>query len=210
MKKKLILIIIASFWCFTTINAQLIRGYGIKVGTVSANQTWNYTTLSDLSTESRWGLTLSGFVEVLDIPYFSIVAELQYAQKGTKILIPETGPEDPAIIGTETISPRVDYLSIPILVKIRFSNPLIEPYIMAGPRVDVLLSKSGDAMSDVVDKFKSSDYGLTVGVGAEIGSWCPLHLLAEVRYNTSLNKAYDSDGVNVRNESLDLIVGIRF
>jgi opacity protein-like surface antigen len=141
----------------------------------------------------------------------SALIELQYTQKGMTESIPITTESQPDGTGEFiTKRPRVDYLSIPILVKARFSTPVIVPYLVAGPRFDILLSMKGDGFDVVVDKFKTSEFGATLGFGVEVTFWHPIGVLAEFRYNPSFGDAFSSNFLRVKNRSLDFLLGARF
>lgn len=195
-------------------HSQLVRSYGVKLGAVSANQTWHYAFFPDLATDwttnYRWGITGGVYVELLDIPLLSLVAELQYTQKGTRYPLPLTSVSQPDGTGQfKTLSPRVDYLSIPILAKLRLKSPFFTPYLIVGPRVDLLVFKRGDGFDQVIDRFKSTDVGGTIGVGVEIHTLLPVGLLAELRFNPSFRDSYNSEFLTVRNRSFDFLVGLQ-
>jgi hypothetical protein len=191
-------------------HAQLVRSYGFKLGAVSASQTWHYTDTSDLTTGYRWGVTGGVYVEVLDIPLLSFIAEIQYTQKGMTFSVPVTTESQPNGTGQFiTMSPRVDYLSVPLLAKLRLPSPIITPYLIAGPRVDLLLFKRADGFEAVIDKFESTDFGGTIGLGVELHTLLPVGLLAELRYNPSFRDSFKDEFLSVRNHSFDFLLGLR-
>lgn len=210
MKQKWFSILIVLLSAASMAHAQLVRSYGIKLGAVSASQTWHYTYTSDLTTGYRWGMTGGVYVELLDIPLVSVVAEIQYTQKGMTFSIPVTTEAQPNGTGQViTRSPKVDYLSMPVLAKLRLPSPVITPYLIAGPRVDVLVSRRGDGFEAVVDKFESTDIGGTFGVGIELHTLLPIGLLAELRYNPSFRDAFNNNLLTVRNRSFDFLLGLQ-
>jgi hypothetical protein len=210
MNRITVALAIIIFTCTTTTHAQLLRGYGLKLGTVAAYQSWKYSSFPDLPTETRWGFTGVGFLEFFDLPLLSVVAELQYTQKGMTLTLPvysESDPEVPAYYRTNR--PRVDYLSIPILAKVRFTTPLFEPYLIAGPRWDLLLSKKPDGFDVVIDRFETSEFSATLGIGFELSQILPIGVMAEFRYNPSFRDAFNNNFLTVRNRSLDFLLGVR-
>ena len=210
MRARCFSILIVFLLANSAAHSQLVRSYGVKLGAVSANQTWHYTSTSDLTTDSRWGITGGLYLELLDVPFLSVVAEVQYTQKGMKFSAPITTESQPEGTGQfMTISPRVDYLSLPLLGKLRLHSPVFTPYLIAGPRVDLLISKKGDVYGLVIDKFKSTDVGGTVGVGVEIHTLLPVGLLAEIRYNASFRDSFKTEFLTVRNRSFDFLVGLQ-
>jgi hypothetical protein len=210
MKQKWFFILAAFLTAASITHAQFVRGYGIKLGTVAANQSWKYTNTPELTTSARWGVTGGVYIELLDLPLISVVGEIQYTQKGMKLSTPITTESHPEGIGQFlTESPRVDYLSVPILAKVRLPFPAISPYLIAGPRADLLLSKKGDGFDPVVDNFKSTEVGGTFGLGVELHTLLPVGLLAEIRYNPNFRDAYKSEFLSVRNHSFDFLVGLQ-
>jgi hypothetical protein len=189
--------------------AQFIRGFGLKVGAVSATQTWQYWSNSQLSTDPRWGFDAGIFVEALDLPFLSVLAELHYVQKGFTNTLPVTTEAQPDGTGEEiTFRPRVDYLSLPILAKIRFDVGFFTPYVFAGPRVDFLLTNTDDGFGLVLDKFKKTDVGVSIGMGVELPLSFVSHLLAEFRFSPSLTEAFKNGSLKVKNQSIELFLGV--
>lgn len=189
--------------------AQLRRSYGIKIGTVAANETWSEIT-GDWNTKDRWGFTADAYAEIPLSRFLSAQGEIQYTQKGMSLSVPVTTASQPDGSGQYyTISPRIDYISIPLLAILRIPLTPVTPYILVGPRFDFLISNNADGLGAVVDNFDRMDYGLTVGAGVELDSLLPFGLLAEFRYNPNSYDSYQSAGQSVRNRSLDFLVGIR-
>src|SRR5450759_5304305 len=100
--------------------AQMIRSAGIKVGASIAGQDWHYSSTSQpFADQYRWGYTFGVFIEWLDISTFSLSTEIQYSQKGFKQEF-ERRADDGTVLGTYYLIPQIDYLSIPILLKMRY------------------------------------------------------------------------------------------
>ena len=109
-------------------DSQILKAYGIKVGAAAATQTFDYSINFSLPTENRWGLDIGGFAEFFQIPYFSLLTEVHYIQKGYSNTVQESTPAQPAGTGKSiTIRPRLDYLSIPVLGKVRFETDVVTP-----------------------------------------------------------------------------------
>ena len=210
MKSFSRLIVILAVVVSSTAHAQLLRSFGAKVGVTAANQTWDYTSIPDRNTENRWGITGSVFVEALDMPYLSLLVEGQYTQKGMTYSVPIATAQNPEGTGQFiTMRPRVDYLSFALLAKVRFEAPPVTPYLIAGPRYDLLLSRHSEGFQAVIDDFQSVEPGASVGVGAELSSVLPIDVLIEFRYNASFKDAYNTDFLKVRNRTIDLMLGVR-
>ncbi len=126
MKKYLVIIIICAA---NFVNAQMIKGYGFKVGMTSSLEKWNFNSelSNDFETNSRLGLNISGFLEMLDVPFIGIIAELGYTQKGMTEQLPLT-----LILDTDgssgnkiKIDNRVDYLIFSLALKVNYPTPLV-------------------------------------------------------------------------------------
>jgi hypothetical protein len=120
-----------------------------------------------------------------------------------------TSEQNPDGIGEIiTKRPRVDYLSIPLLAKFRFETSVLTPYLIAGPRYDVLLGRHGEGFQAVIDDFRRTEFGATIGAGVELRALFPFDALIEFRYNASFERAYKTNYLSVRNRTLDLMLGL--
>lgn len=189
--------------------AQVRENYGIKIGAVGANETWTGFA-SNWNMKNRWGFTADAYAEIPFFRSFSAQGEIQYTQKGMKVSVPITTVSQPDGTGQyRTISPRIDYVSIPLLAKLKIPLTSLTPYILVGPRFDILISREPDGLDAVVNNFDKMDYGLTVGAGIELDSLFPFGILAEFRYNPNAYDSYQSGYQTIRNRSVDFLVGVR-
>jgi hypothetical protein len=212
MRKTLFIPIFSLCFLSSLAEAQLIRSLGVKAGASAASQDWLYAD-RDISVDAltRWGLDIGGFIEWFNIPVFSLSSEVHYIQKGFREELPVTSAESPDSHGMLlTLSPRVDYLSVPILAKCRFDLGSSSLYILAGPRVDFLLSTKDAGFGEVLSNFKSREFGATVGLGYEATKLGPLTIGAEVRYSPTLQDSFSTNLLSVRNRSLEMIIVIGY
>jgi hypothetical protein len=207
--KTLILVATAVLFVFSTSQAQLISGYGVKLGMSYANQNFDYTD-KDLKLDTKYlsGTGAGVFVEWLKLPLVGVTTEVLYVQKGMKVTAVKTTANDPSGVGTIEVNNRVSYLSIPVLAKLKFGGMLIAPYVVAGPRFDVLLSYDSEEKV-VYDNFKSTVVGGDIGVGGEFSFILPVALSAELRYSTDFDNSYESDLLKVNNKAFLLLLGLR-
>ncbi|HDS08721.1 MAG TPA: hypothetical protein ENN73_00710, partial [Firmicutes bacterium] len=116
------------------------RDYGITFGLVSSNIESDFF----INHRSKNGVSLSLSAESKKIMFFYISAEVNYIQKGildTYILF---NPMTYEILGMEELKHRLDYISIPVHIKIYRENDFISPYILFGPRFDYLFNYRSD------------------------------------------------------------------
>ncbi len=212
MKTWLFSALVVLLMCTAETEAQFIKQYGFKVAFTSADQEYNLAPVPDLETKRRSGVNVAGFLELFDLPVFSLITQVEYAQRGMGVEFAVTSPSGPEPIGMTTLYSRVDYLSIPVLVKARLETEAVSPYIMAGPRFDVMLGYKSDkdAFNLLYDEFKKTNWGASVGAGVESDAVLPFVVSAEFRYNFDFADSYRSDLANVRNNAFDVWVGFGF
>jgi hypothetical protein len=101
----------------------------------------------------------------------SLVTEVTYTERGQHNMRPIYDtfgePEKLSKISMEFIDEEARYLSIPVLAKIMTPGlPALDPYFVAGPRVDVLVSRETDMMG-YVKGFRRFLFGVDIGVGLQ-------------------------------------------
>jgi len=192
--------------------AQLITSWGVKAGLTSASQKLDYSLTPAPTTKRRIGITGAAFAEWLNLPSVSLITQIEYTQRGMGQEFIVAGPSGPQQIGTRTLFGTLHYLSIPLLVKAKIAFPVLAPYLLAGPRVDFLLSTSSDegAFDILYGKMKRRMYGASVGIGVQTDAILPVALLFEVRYNFDLQDSYATDLLTVRNNAFDFWIGAAF
>jgi hypothetical protein len=202
---KTILILLSCVIIHSACTSQSIRSYGIKTGYVSATQTWETTApySYQFPIEDRSGMDIGIFVEWLNMPILSILTEAHYIQKGNRE-------------GSGTwLGPQqcADYLSVPILAKARLSSPPFNemaciPYVIAGPRIEFLLSTKAEGFERIYDNLRKIDYGATLGAGIEFSSIGPFRIDLEFQYSPNFRDAYSDPYTKVRNNSWEVLLGV--
>jgi len=191
-------------------DAQIVKGFGLKIGGAIANQDWDYDSSFDFNPESQLGLDVAVFAEILNAPFIGLLAEAHYIQKGFSISREINTIESPNGTGEFwTQTPRVDYVSFPILAKISLPTTF-SPYVIGGPRFDILITQNGDGYDPVYDDLNTFDFGATIGLGVESPRLASFNILAEIRYSPSFTDAFESSTLKVKNESIEFLTGVRF
>jgi len=120
--------------------------------------------------------------------------------------------------GADWMEDHLDYIQVPLLLKIRMVPGPVSPMIYGGGYGSYLLaakevsSTSGvTTTTDIKDQTKSTDYGVTFGGGIDF-RLPVVKLSAEVRYNLGLDNIAKNPtaGVWVKNRSLMVLVGLGF
>jgi hypothetical protein len=205
--KNIILTILTLLICIPSfVQSQILKSYGIKAGAVQASQSFDYSINLSHPVDYRWGIDAGGFVELFQHPNLSLLTELHYIQKGYAVTLPVTTPVFPEGTGEYiTFKTRLDYLSIPIMAKVRYETESLTPYIFAGPRFDFLLSQHDNAVD-----YLSTDIGAALGIGVEFSFESSPQVLIEGRFSPSFKNAYEHPNLTVKNKSFEILVGMSF
>lgn len=215
MKKSILLVIVVLG--FTILNAQLNLSYGFKTGFVIANQDFDYSVLDYnsneiiLDLEKHYGLIIGPSIGLFKESNIDLIIELNYVQKGM-IYEMDRYDENGNNLGTINFNNRVEYLSLLILGELSYNSTIKLPYLLIGPRIDILLGyKSEDNLfDDVYDDFESFDFGGSIGLGYELNLWESYNFLFEIRFSPSFTNSYETELLTVKNNSVDFLTGIKF
>jgi hypothetical protein len=213
MKRQSVLILLlfaASYPC----SAQMIRGWGIEGGAAGGYQLLSITggtSSQEIPHVIRWGFSAGVFVEFLNMPNLSLVLESAYVQKGRKVT-PEEVAQSPDQSGAFSPgpaggTPRLDYVHVAMLVKLRAGKGGLVPYAGIGPSFDFLAGK-GEDPAHVFDHFKKSDVGVIVAAGIEIVPRRQPLVSLEGRWSPSFSRAFSSPTLAIRNQSVDLLLAL--
>ena len=121
-----------------------------------------------------------------------------------------TGQNSPEPIGTMTDYSRLDYLSLPVLLKLSLRHKPITPYVITGPRYDYLLNYESEFMYYVFDNFRRGVYGGAIGIGIESNFPKLIKLTLELRYNLDFTDSLKLEGKESKNNTFDLRLGYYF
>jgi len=169
--------------------------FGIKAGASFFKNDWSD---NDGSEKTLIRPTFGAFALVNLTPAIAIQPELNYLTTGLWW-------ED---LGGKFVE-AYGYLHIPVLVRARLmqQGPFV-PVVFAGPALGILLSAKWDG-DDVKDLFKTTDFGLDVGVGGEI-ALNPMKLLIDVRYYLGLTNVYEDPEFSMKNRGFLVTAGLIF
>ena len=183
--------------------------FGVKAGLALADQDWDYRDF-DQDFDSRLGMQFGIFAEFAVTDYVHVTPELRYVPVGVKVKYWVTESYDPLVTREETATSRIDYLSIPVLIKIAYPSETVSPYVIVGPRIDFQVGTNANGLEAVYDELDKTVYGLTVGAGAEYAMSPKYRLLAEFSYSPDFSKAYETSLLSVTNKTLSFLIGVRF
>jgi len=211
MKHQIIIVVCLILLISTATQSQFIRGYGLKLALTSSDDQYENSFAPNLETKRRIGFNVGGFIEWLDVPFFSFITQLEYDQKGAGQVF-NRRDEYNNDLGDITQYGKLDYVSIPLLVKLRYPAGIFTPYIVGGPRFDFLVGFQSDKnlFNTLYRQLKKNSIGGSVGIGVETESILPTTFLAELRYNFDFQDSFKNAFVHTRNDSYDLWLGVAF
>ncbi len=212
MKKVLILTLVALFVLSAASFAQEmvtgLTGKGVKVGADLANFTG-----SDKPDNAKMkiGFTGGGFITYAFSDLFALQPELLFTMKGAKT--------DAGGVNYKT---NLSYIEIPVLFKVLLAGGgNFKPNFYAGPAISFLMSAKATAdpeptgwVSDIKDNYKSTDFGLIGGAGADMHMGTgPGKITFDVRYEvglSSLDNVDDGVDAKINNSAITFMVGYAF
>ena len=166
----------------------------------------------------RNGFSLGLFYELGIYKFLSFMAYVEYAQKGFVEEQVETNELGDFIQNVDA-NTRLDYLSVPLLIKFKYSRIKPEPYFLFGPRIDYLMNKRNgvfhftevDFKSQFADHLDKFIIGGSLGAGFRLPKIYRLNTFLEFRYNFDYSDSYSKiEEITVKNNSYDVGLLIAF
>jgi hypothetical protein len=218
--KKTIVVLFLIFLFSNLSNAQIYKGFGVKLGTSIANQTSN---LFSTNLNYKFGFTGGVFKESHIFEKLNIVTGINYVQKGALdpfIQTSETGQ----YLGTDYFHRNVNYASLEVLAKYDGNTGTISPYILAGVRMDIFISAknvlNGKELTPSEYSYPINNnriFGATIGMGIDYRPSKKYSVFIESTYNPDFNfnkmgesLIYLNNTWEVENYSFDIRTGIKF
>ncbi len=213
MKKIIVVALICGAFIPEVGTAQPLRGFGVKVAlTSSTHSIRSYYDPILPPTKRRLGFNIGVFAEWFNLPFVSLVTQVEYDQRGYQqgYYGGYVGPNGPVL---SYVNNRIDYLSVPVLAKFKYPSVDPQPYVLIGVRADFKESYHRSIVYDYptappYSQFKSTMLGATVGTGVTLQRVIPIPLLLELRYNFDFADSFFSGNLSMRNNAYDLWMGV--
>jgi len=166
----------------------------------------------------RNGFNIALFYEFGNHKFLSFIAQIEYAQKGFVEKQVETN-ETGEIIQNVKANTRLDYLSIPLLIKFKYPRITPEPYFIFGPRFEYLINKRNgvfhfsqiDFKSQFVDHLDKFVFGGSFGAGFRLAKIYRLNTLLEFRYHFDFSDSFSKiEEATVKHNSYNIGLAISF
>lgn len=207
--KKLFLVL-CFFLISSAAKAQLLNGYGFKLGMGITNHTWHFNSADfDFHWDNNTGISARAFADFLDFSYFNIEGEIGYSQKGVSDEVNTSTVENPDPV-IRKLTSRLDYISAAIMGKAKYNLGMFTPYILLGPQFNYLVGKDVEYfLVGPYNHFKKSIFGYTAGAGTEF-KVMSVNFLAEYRFEMDLTNNYDLPALDIKNYSHSVLIGVKF
>lgn len=155
---------------------------GVKIGVNFSKLTFSEEGDEDLTTDSRTGLVVGGFVDVPITELFSFQPEILYSQKGGKQEIPGLGDS----------KVKIDLVQIPVLFKANFAGTSVRPFVVFGPGFGFVTSAKIEEPDiedlDIKDDVASVEVSGIIGAGIQFGRG-----IVEFRYDHGFTDLDDDE-----------------
>ena len=209
---KTVLTIVGMLILFSSsVHAQIVTG-GVKVG---LNMAKPYGADVDCMGGGadlcfKMGLCAGGFITLSITEVFALQPEILYTQKG---IIWEWEENDTTIKWIQNL----DYLEIPLLVKLSFPTPgIVKPHLFLGPfigfnigaKLKAEIDGSTSPEVDIKDHIKNIELGLVLGGGADL-DLAKSGITFDVRYTLGLS-TFDEYERDIKNAVISFMVGYSF
>lgn len=203
--KKTICILVLFFTAFIFVNGNaFFTEFGFKTGVVSSNIKSDFF----FTNRSKLGLDFGVFAESKKFKNFQLVAEVHYIQKGIIDAYIIFDPVTYEILDMTELKHRLDYISIPVLLKLSKEYDIILPYLMFGPRFDYLFSYRSDIYGVLFDEVNNFVLGGDFVLGTEMKISEEITGIFELRYNFDITLSENI--FNSKNEAFQVLIGFKF
>ncbi|MCK4747237.1 MAG: PorT family protein [Bacteroidales bacterium] len=193
---------------------QIPASFGLKGGISLANQSFRITPIDyELETKALSAPALALFVEAFKGNHFSFQMDVGYVVKGssttTQSVTVNHLDNDRIIVNEGDLQvSKFNYLSLSPMARLRAQKGAITPYVLLGPRIDLLLNYNTGS-DHPLEEQNSLVVGLSGGVGLEY-SLTMAGVFAELQYQPDLSPVTNMEPLLINNNSLVFTVGIRF
>ncbi|MDZ7720681.1 MAG: porin family protein [Balneolaceae bacterium] len=226
MKKPFLL------FAFLLVSITLVQTSSAQIGIRGGFNLSRFVGEDVSETEDLMGLNAGLSFSIINLGPLSIVPEVYYAEKGTRLTeqlqqFQQQDPENPINPGDVELEFNLAYVEIPILAKIRLpflSTEVIHPYIAGGPvfgfRLDCSISFTNetaeqriqdcvdDNFSDLEATFNDADRGYVLVSGIDFQIPILGTLTLDGRYYRGLSRLIENqENDDIYNQNITLMLG---
>lgn len=185
-------------------NAARDFSVGVKGGAILSQTTFSPSVEQKFHTGAMFGVT----ARYIEEKHFGLIAEIDFEQRGWKEAFGET---------SYSYSRTLSYIHVPLLAHIYFGSDKARFFFNAGPEIAFMIAEKRSANFDVNDigqyedfpsQYRSTeqltmeiknkiDYGISAGIGLEIGAGKHNSITAEGRFYYGLNNIFGANKKDV-------------
>ena len=179
--------------------------FGVKGGvSVSTHdETGNWVGNPDF----RAGIDVGAFVSWRFSFSTELMIEAHYVQNG------HDGPKDwnPESSEFPLALPdfRIDYISVPVLLRIDMPVGELPTYLLAGPHFNFKVGENELVTQYYSDQLKSFAFGGTVGFGHQWQIGAKMAMFGEVQYHHDFTEAFNLNGTKLHNRAFSVLIGLK-
>ena len=207
---KFRLTLLTSFFILASLGySQIPDEYGLKFGYVNSRQKWNYliggfSNIED-SVEPIDALKIGLYSGWKITSNLGFMLEIYFSQKGSKMVLEGTDAMGQVAWTTDHLF-SVDYVETLALFTLNLKYKSVFLYFLVGPRIDYLYYGKAFDYS-LQDGLTKVNLGYSLAVGIKTGVFiAPVSL--EIRYNPDKTFMHESKNLEIRNFTLDILVGV--
>jgi len=207
--KEYLLLVAFTLFCLPA-RGQLIKGYGLKVGLTSSDVRVTDFPIANPFVDNRHRRTGYGafvFIEWKGPSFLSFVTETGYVQRGFSFDLLED-PQNPLTFGYHS-QIDLNYISTATLVRMTFLETSLSPFLLVGPRLDILVMRTPKKGRTIAESFSTVAAGGLVGAGLEMKKLLPVSLFLELRYNFDLTNSLPEGILDAYNNAFDVLIGLK-
>ncbi len=179
----------------------------IELGLEGGLNLANVSITPSQTSNSRTGLIVGGVIDIGISNSIGVTGGLRYIMKGFQVT--NQG---------YTFTDKLNYLEVPVLLKVKFPLTEIKPYVIGGPvlgiRVSASEEQSGGGQSADVDAssaYESIDFGLLFGAGMDFKVAPKTDLFLQGGYAFGLSNIWkQTTTVTVKNYGIQITGGVKF
>jgi len=189
-------------------------GYSQSINTgVKAGLNIASTGGADASGQSITSFNAGMFATINVAGLLALQPELLYTVKGYKVNYPVADETGPISTGSGSVTAKISYLEIPVLLKLNTSSlRIIRPNIFAGPEVAFKVRSKGligaSSNEEDLQNVNSTDFGIIFGAGINI-NLPTTTIMVDIRYDLGMRVLYTYyNPPDIKNRVLTLNAGI--
>ncbi|HQY19465.1 MAG TPA: porin family protein [Ignavibacteria bacterium] len=209
----LLIIVLLIVFASNNSNAQVKIALGLQAGVNFGNASNNVAGV-DQTLSSSTGFIAGGLVDIGLSKQISIVPGLRYIGKGSK----QTNVAVQGL-GNGDLKTTIGMLEFPALLRVKFPLTEVNPYLIAGPILGIILSANTDFIPtaggttqsfDVKSTFESTEFDLYFGGGLDFKISPSASLFFELGYELGLTDIAKASNVTTKSYSFQITGGARF